>query len=227
MLTIIMKPGMGLPLKMFKCTRSVPGVHQSTKELISLHNPTTSTQPATTDRDILEVQSRGPLRSECGTGIVQLPQAPPPPAAAAAASLSAVSIPESAKVIKALDIVNSPCPIEAASSPSGPSSLKLANIARSIVNKKADNAVNQLKFSNKRIANNVLKVLNAAIANAENNKQLDIDNLYIKEAFVGKSLSMKRFRPRAKGRASSIVKPFSKLTIILEERVKIQKGKDK
>ena len=107
------------------------------------------------------------------------------------------------------------------------SPLKLANIARSIVNKKADNAVNQLKFSNKRIANNVLKVLNAAIANAENNKQLDIDNLYIKEAFVGKSLSMKRFRPRAKGRASSIVKPSSKLTIILEERVKIQKGKDK
>ena len=58
-------------------------------------------------------------------------------------------------------------------------------------------------------------------------KQLDIDNLYIKEAFVGKSLSMKRFRPRAKGRASSILKPFSKLTIILEERTKIQKGKDK
>ena len=107
------------------------------------------------------------------------------------------------------------------------SPLKLANIARSIVNKKADKAVNQLKFSNKRIAYNVLKVLNAAIANAENNKQLDIDNLYIKEAFVGKSLSMKRFRPRAKVRASRIVKPFSKLTIILEERIKIQKGKDK
>ena len=107
------------------------------------------------------------------------------------------------------------------------SPLKLANIARSIVDKKVNIALNQLKFSNKRISNNVLKVLNAAIANAENNKQLDIDNLYIKEAFVGKSLSMKRFRPRAKGRASSIVKPFSKLTIILEERVKIQKGKDK
>ena len=98
------------------------------------------------------------------------------------------------------------------------SPLKLANIARSIVNKKADNAVNQLKFSNKRVANNVLKVLNAAIANAENNKQLDIDNLYIKEAFVGKSLSMKRFRPRAKGRASPIKKPFSRITIILEEK---------
>ena len=72
-----------------------------------------------------------------------------------------------------------------------------------------------------------MKVLNAAIANAENNKQLDIDNLYIKEAFVGKSLSMKRFRPRAKGRASSILKPFSKLTIIVEERVQVKKGKDK
>jgi large subunit ribosomal protein L22 len=107
------------------------------------------------------------------------------------------------------------------------SALKLANVARSIVNKKANNVVNQLKFSNKRISNNVLKVLNAAIANAENNKQLDIDNLYIKEAFVGKSLSMKRFRPRAKGRAASIVKPFSKLTIIVEERSKPIKDKDK
>ena len=107
------------------------------------------------------------------------------------------------------------------------SPLKLANVARSIVNKKANFAINQLKFSNKRISNNVLKVLNAAIANAENNKQLDIDNLYIKEAYVGKSLSMKRFRPRAKGRASSILKPFSKLTIIVEERVKKLKDKDK
>ena len=105
------------------------------------------------------------------------------------------------------------------------SPLKLANIARLIVNKKANRVVNQLKFSNKRISNNVLKVLNAAIANAENNKQLDIDNLYIKEAYVGKSLTMKRFRPRAKGRASSIIKPFSKLTIIVEERLKVQKEK--
>ena len=102
------------------------------------------------------------------------------------------------------------------------SPLKLANIARSIVNKKADNAVNQLKFSNKRIANNVLKVLNAAIANAENNKQLDIDNLYIKEAFVGKSLSMKRFRPRAKGRAAPILKPYSSVTIILSETKRVE-----
>ena len=103
------------------------------------------------------------------------------------------------------------------------SPLKLANIARLIVNQKVDQAVNQLKFSEKRISQNVLKVLNAAISNAENNKQLDIDNLFIKEAYVGKSLSMKRFRPRAKGRASSILKPFSKLTIIVEERTKEKK----
>ena len=101
------------------------------------------------------------------------------------------------------------------------SSLKLANVVRSIVNLKASKAVNQLKFSQKRISLNVLKVLNAAIANAENNKQLDIDNLFVKEAYVGKSLQMKRFRPRAKGRASSIIKSFSKLTVIVEERKEI------
>ena len=103
------------------------------------------------------------------------------------------------------------------------SSLKLSNIVKNIVNKKVSNAVNQLKFSHKRISKNVLKVLNAAVANAENNKQLNIDNLFVKEAFVGKSLSMKRFRPRAKGRASSIIKSFSKLTIIVEERKKAEK----
>jgi len=96
---------------------------------------------------------------------------------------------------------------------------KLSLIANSIVNKSVTYAVNQLKFSQKRVSRNVLKVLNAAIANAENNKQLDIDNLFIKEAFVGKSLRMKRWRPRAKGRAGSIVKPFSKITIIVEERI--------
>ena len=107
------------------------------------------------------------------------------------------------------------------------SPLKLANITRLIVNLKASKAINQLKFSQKRISMHVLKVLNAAIANAENNKQLDIDNLFVREAYVGKGLSMKRFRPRAKGRASSIVKPFSKLTIVLEERKnsKSEKGK--
>ena len=95
---------------------------------------------------------------------------------------------------------------------------KLSLVTNSIVNKKVGSAINQLKFSEKRISRNVLKVLNAAIANAENNKQLDIDNLYIKEAYVGKSLRMKRWRPRAKGRAGSIIKPFSNLTIIVEER---------
>ena len=95
---------------------------------------------------------------------------------------------------------------------------KLSLVANSIVNKKVAVAINQLKFSQKRISRNVLKVLNAAIANAENNKQLDIDKLFIKEAFVGKSLRMKRWRPRAKGRAGSIIKPFSKITIVVEER---------
>ena len=98
------------------------------------------------------------------------------------------------------------------------SPLKLSFIAKSIVNMKVNSAINQLKFSEKRISKNVLKVLNAAIANAENNKQLDIDNLFIKEAFVGKSIRMKRWRPRAKGRAGYIIKPFSKITIVVEER---------
>ena len=105
--------------------------------------------------------------------------------------------------------------------------LKLNNLIRLIVNQKVDNAVNQLKYSQKRISTSVLKVLNAAIANAENNNQMDIDYLYVKEAYVGKGLSMKRFRPRAKGRASKIIKPFSRLTIILEERRKIKQTKIK
>ena len=95
---------------------------------------------------------------------------------------------------------------------------KLNVVAQSIVSMNVNKAINQLKFRNKRISLVVLKVLNAAIANAENNKQLDIDNLVVREAYVGKSITMKRFRPRAKGRASSILKPFSKLTIILEEK---------
>ena len=105
------------------------------------------------------------------------------------------------------------------------SPLKLNNLVRLIVNQKVDKALNQLKFSQKRISQSVLKVLNAAIANAENNNQMDIDYLYVKEAYVGKSLSMKRFRPRAKGRASRIIKPFSKLTIVLEEKRKIKEKK--
>ena len=99
------------------------------------------------------------------------------------------------------------------------SPLKLSFVAKSIVNKNVNSAINQLKFSEKRVSKNVLKVLNAAIANAENNQQLDIDKLFVKEAFVGKSLRMKRWRPRAKGRAGSIIKPFSKITIVVEERI--------
>ena len=95
---------------------------------------------------------------------------------------------------------------------------KLSILVNSIVNMKVSSAVNQLQFSSKRISRTILKVLNAAIANAENNKQLDIDKLFVKEAYVGKSLRMKRWRPRAKGRAASIIKPFSKVTIVVEER---------
>ncbi len=100
---------------------------------------------------------------------------------------------------------------------------KLNILVNSIVNMKVSEAINQLKFSSKRISKQILKVLNAAIANAENNKQLDIDKLFIKEAFVGKSLRMKRWRPRAKGRAASIIKPFSKVTIVVEERSQIKR----
>ena len=100
---------------------------------------------------------------------------------------------------------------------------KLSILVNSIVNMKVSSAINQLKFSSKRVSGTILKVLNAAVANAENNKQLDIDKLFIKEAFVGKSLRMKRWRPRAKGRAASIIKPFSKVTIIVEERTEIKK----
>ncbi len=103
---------------------------------------------------------------------------------------------------------------------------KLSILVNSIVNMKVSSAINQLEFSSKRISRTILKVLNAAVANAENNKQLDIDKLFIKEAFVGKSLRMKRWRPRAKGRAASIIKPFSKVTIIVEERTETKKEKE-
>ena len=98
------------------------------------------------------------------------------------------------------------------------STRKLKPILKSIVGKKVDVVIRDLSFSDKRISNDIKKTINSAVANAENNKQLDIDNLIVKEAYVGKSLTMKRFRPRAKGRASSILKPFSKLTIIIEEK---------
>ena len=95
---------------------------------------------------------------------------------------------------------------------------KLALVCNFIKGKKADVALRDLQFTRKRIAHDVSKTVKSAIANAENNFQFDIDNLFVKEAFVGKSLVMKRYRPRAKGRASPIKKPFSRITIILEEK---------
>ncbi len=95
---------------------------------------------------------------------------------------------------------------------------KLSLICNFIKGKKADVALRDLEFTRKRIAKDVSKTVKSAISNAENNYQFDIDNLFVKEAYVGKSLVMKRFRPRAKGRASPIKKPFSRITIILEEK---------
>ena len=98
------------------------------------------------------------------------------------------------------------------------SSQKLNLIIKDIRKKDINDALNILKFSNKRVSKEVLKTLNSAVANAENNNNLDIDKLVVKEAYVGKSLRMKRFRPMSKGRAFQIIKPFSRLTLVLEER---------
>ena len=98
------------------------------------------------------------------------------------------------------------------------SSQKLNLIVKDIRKKDINAAVNILKFSNKRVSKEVLKTLNSAVANAENNNNFDIDKLVVKEAYVGKSLRMKRFRPMSKGRAFQIIKPFSRLTLVLEER---------
>jgi large subunit ribosomal protein L22 len=95
---------------------------------------------------------------------------------------------------------------------------KLNLVVQTIRGKEASKAVAALTFSRRRIALEVKKVLESAIANAENNHQLDVDRLFVKEASVGKSLVMKRFRPRARGRVGKIHKPFSNLTVIVEER---------
>ena len=94
---------------------------------------------------------------------------------------------------------------------------KINLLLKNIRGKKADIAIKDLSFARKRIASEMIKTVQSAIANAENNNQYDIDNLYVKEAYVGKSIVLKRFRPRAKGRASGIKKPYSNLTIILSE----------
>ena len=103
------------------------------------------------------------------------------------------------------------------------STRKLNPILRSIVGKKVDVAIRNLTFSDKRITQDIKKTLSSAIANAENNFQYDIDKLIVKEAYCGKQIMMKRFRPRAKGRASPIKKPYSNLTIILTEKQKMEK----
>ena len=103
------------------------------------------------------------------------------------------------------------------------STRKIALILDFIKGKKTDVAIRDLEFTRKRIAHDVKKTVESAIANAENNYQYDIDSLYIKEAYVGKSIVMKRFRPRAKGRASAIKKPFSRITIVLGEKKEAKK----
>jgi len=97
---------------------------------------------------------------------------------------------------------------------------KINILLKNIRGKKADIVLRDLSFARQRIASEIKKTVQSAIANAENNNQYDIDNLYIKEAFVGKSIVLKRFRARAKGRASGIKKPYSNLTIILSEDIK-------
>ena len=100
---------------------------------------------------------------------------------------------------------------------------KLNPILKSIVGKKVDVAFRDLQFSEKRITRDIRKTISSAVANAENNFQYDIDNLVVKEAYCGKKIVMKRFRPRAKGRAAPILKPWSTVTIILSETKQMEK----
>ena len=99
---------------------------------------------------------------------------------------------------------------------------KLNPILKSIVGKKVELAIRDLQFSEKRITKDIRKTINSAVANAENNFQYDIDKLIVKEAYCGKKIIMKRFRPRAKGRAAPILKPYSSVTIILSETKKME-----
>ena len=100
---------------------------------------------------------------------------------------------------------------------------KLNPILKSIVGKKVDVAIRDLQFSEKRVTRDVRKTISSAVANAENNFQYDIDKLVVKEAYCGKKIIMKRFRPRAKGRAAPILKPWSTVTIILSETKQMEK----
>ena len=102
------------------------------------------------------------------------------------------------------------------------STRKLKPILRSIIGKKVEVAIRDLTFSEKRISKDIKKTISSAISNAENNFQYDIDKLIVKEAYCGKKIIMKRFRPRAKGRAAPILKPYSSVTIILSEMKKTE-----
>ena len=102
------------------------------------------------------------------------------------------------------------------------STRKLNPILKALVGKKVDIALRNLDFSDKRIAKDIKKTISSAVANAENNFQYNIDKLIVKEAYCGKELVMKRFRPRAKGRAAPILKPYSNVTIILSETKKME-----
>ena len=99
---------------------------------------------------------------------------------------------------------------------------KLNPLLKAIVGKKVEIALRNLEFSEKRISKDIKKTISSAVANAENNFQYDIDKLFIKEAYCGKKIMMKRFRPRAKGRAAPILKPYSSVTIILSEQIKME-----
>ena len=99
---------------------------------------------------------------------------------------------------------------------------KLNPLLKAIVGKKVEIAMRNLEFSEKRISKDIKKTINSAVANAENNFQYDIDKLFVKEAYCGKKIIMKRFRPRAKGRAAPILKPYSSVTIILSEIKKME-----
>ena len=99
---------------------------------------------------------------------------------------------------------------------------KLNPILKGIVGKKVELAIRDLQFSEKRITRDIRKTISSAVANAENNFQYDIDKLVVKEAYCGKKITMKRFRPRAKGRAAPILKPYSSVTIILSEVKKME-----
>ena len=100
---------------------------------------------------------------------------------------------------------------------------KINPILKSIVGKKVDVAIRDLQFSEKRVTRDIRKTISSAVANAENNFQYDIDNLIVKEAYCGKKIVMKRFRPRAKGRAAPILKPWSTVTRILSEAKQMEK----